>query len=174
MIQRGIALGVKRQCELLGISRASVYYQPRPVSQEDLVLMRRLDELHLEHPFLGARRLAAWLQREGRSVGRRHVTFLMRLMGLETLYRKPRTSVPALGHRVYPYLLSGLPITHANQVWATDICYLPMAQGFLYLVAILDWYSRKVLAWKLSNTLTTDFCVAALEMIWTPPLNTAS
>ncbi|MGB9430072.1 MAG: DDE-type integrase/transposase/recombinase [Gammaproteobacteria bacterium] len=136
--------------------------------------MRRLDELHLEHPFLGARRLAAWLQREGRSVGRRHVTFLMRLMGLETLYRKPRTSVPALGHRVYPYLLSGLPITHANQVWATDICYLPMAQGFLYLVAILDWYSRKVLAWKLSNTLTTDFCVAALEMIWTPPLNTAS
>lgn len=163
MTQRGVALGVKRQCGLLGISRATVYYQPRPVSAVDLALMRRLDELHLEHPFLGARRLAKWLQREGHPVGRRHVSSLMRRMGLEALYRKPRTSNPGAGHAIYPYLLSGLAITRANQVWATDICYLPMAQGFLYLVAILDWYSRKVLAWKLSNTLTTGFCVAALQ-----------
>ena len=163
MIQRGVALGVKRQCELRGISRACVYDQPRPVSEHDRARMRRIDEWHREHPFLGARRLAKWLTREGYRVGRRQVGYLMRLMGLEALSRKPRTSRPGDGHRIYPYLWSGLALTRAHQVGAADICDLPLAPGFLYWVARLDWYSRKVLAWKLSNTLTPDFCVAALQ-----------
>src|SRR3954470_23067697 len=125
--------------------------------------MRRLDELHLEHPFLGARKLAKLLKDEGFAVGRRHVTTLMRRMGIEAIYRKPRTSLPGKGHRIYPYLLTGVTIERANQVWATDITYLPMAKGFVYLVAILDLYSRKVLAWRISNTLASDFCVEALQ-----------
>jgi putative transposase len=163
MIERGSGLAVKRQAQLLGLSRSSVYYLPRPVSDRDLVLMRRLDELHLELPFYGSRKLADQLRREGHAVGRRHVATLMHRMGIEALYRRPRTSIPARGAAIYPYLLSGLAIERPNQVWASDITYLPMAHGFMYLAAILDVASRKVLAFRLSNTLTADFCVAALE-----------
>ena len=154
---------ITTQCQLLGLSRSSVYYQPREVSEADLRLMRRLDELHLEHPFLGARKLARLLKDDGFPIGRRHVGTLMHRMGIEPIYRKPRTSLPAKGHRIYPYLLTGVAIERANQVWATDITYLPMAKGFVYLAAILDLYSRKVLAWRTSNTLTSDFCVEALQ-----------
>jgi putative transposase len=163
MIERGGEVPVTRQAELLGLSRSSVYYTPRPVSERDLVLMRRLDELHLEWPFYGSRKLAVELQREGHAVGRRHVATLMRRMGIEALYRRPRTSLPARGAASYPYRLAGLAIERANQVWASDITYLPMAHGFMYLVAILDVASRKVLAFRLSNTLTAEFCVEALE-----------
>jgi putative transposase len=163
MIDREAALSIVRQCELLELSRSSVYYQPRPVSAADLAIMRRLDELHLAHPFLGARKLATMLKREGLAVGRRHVTTLLRRMGLEAIYRKRRTSLPGQGRTLYPYLLSGVAIERPNQVWAADITYLPMARGFLYLVAILDLASRRVLAWRLSNTLATDFCVEALQ-----------
>ncbi len=163
MIERGATLPVKRQAELLELSRASVYYTPRPLSERDLGLMRRLDELHLELPFYGSRKLTRELQKEGHTVGRRHVTTLMRRMGLETIYRKPRTSIPAKEAAIRPYLLGTLTIDRPNQVWASDITYLPMAHGFLYLVAILDVYSRKVLAFRLSNTMTADFCVEALQ-----------
>ncbi len=163
MIDRGSNVPVKRQAELLELSRSSVYYQPRPLSERDLGLMRRIDELHLEAPFYGSRKLAEQLRREGHDVGRRHIRTLMQRMGIEAIYRKPRTSIPARGAQVYPYLLNGLVIERPNQVWASDISYLPMAHGFLYLVAILDVASRKVLAWRLSNTLTTDFCLEALE-----------
>ena len=152
-----------RQCELLDLSRSSLYYQPKPVSAADLSLMRRIDELHLAHPFLGARRLARMLQREGFEVGRCHVGTLMRLMGIEAIYRKQRTSLPAKGHKIHPYLLAAVTIERPNQAWAADITYLPMAQGFAYLVAILDLYSRKVLSFRVSNALTSEFCVAALE-----------
>jgi len=163
MIERGAEVPVTRQAELLDLSRSSVYYTPRPMPEQDLRLMRRLDELHLELPFYGSRKLADALQREGHAVGRRHVATLMRRMGIEAQYRRPRTSIPARGATIYPYLLSGFPIERPNQVWASDITYLPMAHGFLYLVAILDVASRKVLAFRLSNTLTADFCVAALQ-----------
>jgi len=164
MIDRGSAkVSVKRQAQLLDLSRSSVYYAPRPISDLDLKLMRRIDELHLEAPFYGARKLAAQLRREGHEVGRRHVGTLMRRMGIEALYRKPRTSIPARGATIYPYLLDGLAIERPNQVWAADLTYLPMAHGFMYLMAILDVASRKVLSWRLSNTMTTDFCVEALE-----------
>ena len=152
-----------RQCELLGLCRSSLYYQPQPVSQADLRLMRRIDELHLAHPFLGARRLARMLERSGIEVGRRHVGSLMRLMGIEAIYRKKRTSLPGKGHQIYPYLLGTLAIERPNQVWAADITYLPMARGFAYLVAILDLYSRKVLSFRVSNAMTTEFCVEALQ-----------
>lgn len=163
MIDRGAEATVRRQAELLSLSRSSVYYTPRPLSERDLVLMRRIDELHLKWPFYGARKLARELRKEGHEVGRRHVTTLMRRMGIEALYRRPRTSIPARGAAIYPYLLSGLAIERPNQVWSSDITYLPMAHGFLYLVAILDVASRKVLAFRLSNTLTTDFCLEALD-----------
>lgn len=163
MIKRGGELPMKRQCELLDLNRTGVYYTPRPVSQEELKVMRRIDELHLRWPFYGARRLARKLAKEGFDVGRVHVATLMRRMGIEARYRKPRTSVPSREGSIYPYLLGGLAIERPDQVWATDITYLPMAHGFLYLAAILDIASRKVLAWRLSNTLTADFCVAALE-----------
>jgi len=163
MIDRDGELSVKRQAELLELSRSNVYYRPRPVSERDLKLMRRIDELHLEAPFYGARKIAAQLQRDGHEVGRKHVATLMRRMGIEALYRKPRTSIPARGSTIYPYLLDNLVIDRPNQVWSTDLTYLPMAHGFLYLMAILDVASRKVLAWRLSNTLTTHFCVEALE-----------
>jgi putative transposase len=162
MIDRDSTLSILRQCELLGLSRSSLYYRPQPISEADRRLMRRLDEVHLTHPFLGARRLARLLQREGVDVGRRHVGTLMGLMGLEAIYRKKRTSRPAPGHRIYPYLLRDVVIERPNQVWATDVTYLPLAQGFAYLVAILDLYSRKVLAFRVSNTLATDFCIEAL------------
>ena len=163
MIDSRAQLTVTRQCELLGLNRTGVYYTPRPVSESDLKLMRRIDELHLEIPFYGARRLAEQLCREGMEVGRVHVAALMRRMGIEALYRRPRTSIPARDAFIYPYLLEGVSIEKANHVWATDITYLPMAHGFLYLAAIVDVGSRKVLSFRLSNTLTTDFCVAALE-----------
>ena len=151
-----------RQCELLDVCRSSLYYQPTPVAEADLALMRRIDELHLAHPFLGARRLARMLQREGIKVGRRHVGSLMHLMGIEAIYRKQRTSMAAKGHKIYPYLLANVAIERPNQAWASDITYLPMAKGFAYLVAILDLYSRKVLSFRVSNSMSTDFCVEAL------------
>lgn len=163
MIDRGGELSVKRQAELLDLSRANVYYRPRPVSERDLKLMRRIDELHLEAPFYGARKIAAQLNREGHEIGRKRVRTLMRRMGIEALYRKPRTSIPAREATIYPYLLENLVIDRPNQVWSADLTYLPMAHGFMYLMAILDVASRKVLAWRLSNTLTADFCVEALE-----------
>jgi len=163
MIDRGAEVTVKRQAEILELSRSSVYYMPRPLSERDLKLMRRIDELHLKWPFYGARKLARELRKEGHEVGRRHVTTLMRRMGIEALYRRPRTSIPARSAAIFPYLLSGLAIERPNHVWSSDITYLPMAHGFMYLVAIMDVASRKVLAFRLSNTLTADFCVEALE-----------
>jgi len=163
MIDRGAAVTVKRQAELLELSRSNLYYQPRPVSQQDLLLMRRIDELHLEAPYYGARKLAVQLRREGQAIGRKHVRTLMRRMGIEALYRKPRTSIPAREAAIYPYLLENRAIERPNEAWASDITYVPMAHGFLYLMAIIDVASRKVLAWRLSNTLTAEFCVEALE-----------
>lgn len=164
MIDRqGETLPITRQCELLELNRSGVYYEPRPVSTQDLLLMRRIDELHLEFPYYGARKISKQLAREGQEAGRLHVGTLMRRMGIEAHYRKPRTTIPAREDSARPYLLSGLKIDRPNQVWSTDITYLPMAHGFLYLTAILDIFSRMVLAFRLSNTLTTDFCVEALE-----------
>ena len=163
MIDRGAAVTVKRQAELLELSRSNLYYQPRPVSERDLLLMRRIDELHLEAPYYGARKLAVQLRREGHAIGRKHVRTLMRRMGIEALYRKPRTSIPAREAAIYPYLLENRAIERPNEAWASDITYVPMAHGFLYLMAIIDVASRKVLAWRLSNTLTAEFCVEALE-----------
>jgi putative transposase len=157
------SLSVVRQCTLLGVSRSSVYYQPVPASQENLELMQLIDQQYLDRPFYGSRRMTAWLRNQGYGVNRKRVRRLMGSMGLWAIYRRPRTSQPALGHQVYPYLLRGVEITQPNQVWTADITYIPMARGFLYLVAIMDWYSRYVLAWRLSNTLETDFCVEALE-----------
>jgi putative transposase len=163
MIDRGSTLPVRRQAELLELSRSSVYYTPRALSDRDLGLMRRIDELHLQLPFYGSRKLTRELQKEGHEVGRRHVVTLMRRMGIEVIYRRPRTSIPAREAVIRPYLLGNLAINRPNQVWASDITYLPMAHGFLYLVAILDVASRKVLAFRLSNTLSAEFCVEALE-----------
>ena len=146
MIDRNHDLPVKRQAELVGISRGSVYYLPKPVSAADLALMRVIDELHLEHPFAGARMLRDMLRARGLEVGRKHVATLMRRMGIEALYRKPNTSKPHPQYLINPYLLRGLAIERANQVWAMDITYIPMARGFVYLAAIIDWHSRKVLA----------------------------
>jgi len=154
---------ITRQCELLGLSRSSVYYQPKPMSAADLSLMRRIDELHLAHPFLGSRRIAQMLKRQAVNVGRQHIATLMRRMGIEAIYRKKRTSIPAKDHKIYPYLLREVTIDRPNQVWASDITYLPMAQGFAYLVAIVDLYSRKVLAWRVSNVMSSEFCVEALN-----------
>lgn len=161
--RRQPSLSVVRQCKLLGMSRSGLYYQPAGMSQEDLALMKMIDRQYLATPFYGARRLAAWLKNQGYRVNRKRVRRLMRIMGLKAIYRRPRTSTPAPGHRIYPYLLSGIEITRPNQVWAADITYIPMARGFLYLVAIIDWYSRYVLSWQLSNTLDAGFCVEALE-----------
>jgi putative transposase len=163
MIDQESQLSITRQAELVGISHASVYYRPRPVSANDLALMKRIDQLHLDYPFAGARMLRDLLKQDGFKVGRTHVGTLMRKMGVVALYRRRNTSVPHPEHRVFPYLLKGLEIDRPNRVWATDITYLPMAKGFLYLTAILDWHSRKVLAWKLSNSLDTEFCIAALD-----------
>jgi putative transposase len=163
MIDRSHDLPVARQAQELGISRGSVYYLPRPVSAADLAIMRRIDELHLDYPFAGSRMLRDLLRQEGIEIGRQHVATLMKKMAIEAVYCRPSTSKPAPGHKVYPYLLRKLPIVRPNQVWATDISYVPMARGFVYLVAIVDWFSRKVLAWRLSITMEADFCVEALE-----------
>ena len=166
MIDNKEALPVTRQAQLLQVSRSSVYYEPRPVRADDLALMRRIDELHLSYPFAGSRMLRDLFRLEGIQVGRRHVATLMRRMAIHALYREPKTSKPNKAHRIYPYLLRDLTIDRPNQVWATDITYLPMAKGFLYLCAVLDWHTRRVLSWRLSNTLTTDFCIdAVLEAI---------
>jgi putative transposase len=156
-------LSVRRQCELLNVARSGVYRPKAEPSADDLALMRRIDELHLELPFYGSRRMTFELNREGRGVNRKRVRRLMRLMGIEALVPRPGTSKAALGHKIYPYLLRGLAITEPNHVWACDITYIPMEHGFLYLVAIIDWASRAVLAWRLSNTMDTRFCVEALE-----------
>ena len=163
MIDREHELPIKRQAELLKISRGTVYYHPEPVSAEDLALMRRIDELHLEHPFAGSRMLRDLLRLQGIDVGRRHVGTLMRRMGIEALYRKPNTSKRNPAHPVFPYLLRGLEIARANAVWALDITYIPMARGWVYLVAVLDWHSRRVLAHRVSITMEADFCVEALR-----------
>ncbi len=163
MIDTEHELPISRQAKILQISRSSVYYQPRPILEADLWLMRRIDELHLNYPFAGSRMLRDLLRQQGLEVGRRHVKTLMRRMGIETIYRKPNTSKPAPGHRIYPYLLRNLAITRANQTWAMDISYIPMARGFVYLAAVIDWFSRRVLAWSLSITMDTSFCLEALE-----------
>jgi len=163
MIDRAHALPIARQAELVGISRGTVYYHPEPISDADLALMRRIDELHLELPFAGSRMLRDLLRREGFAVGRRHVSTLMRRMGIEALYRKPNTSKKHPAHPVFPYLLRGLAIERANQVWAMDITYIPMARGFVFLTAVLDWHSRRVLAHRVSITMDADFCVEALQ-----------
>jgi putative transposase len=163
MIDREHDLPITKQAKALGISRGSVYYLPRPVPAADLAIMRRMDELHLELPFAGSRMLRDLLNREGVEIGRRHVATLMRRMGIEALYRKPSTSKRTPGHKVYPYLLRGLPIDRPDQVWAMDITYVPMARGFVYLAAVVDWCSRRVLSWRLSITMEAAFCVEALE-----------
>jgi len=163
MIDRKHKLPLTHQAKALGISRGSIYYKPRPVSDADLKLMRRIDELHLLYPFAGSRMLRDLLLGEGHKTGRLHVRTLMKRMGLEAIYRRPNTSKPQPGHKIYPYLLRKLAVTRPNQVWATDITYIPMKRGFIYLVAIVDWFSRRVLAWRLSITLEVDFCIAALE-----------
>ena len=163
MIDPEHELPISKQTAALEISRSSVYYAPRPISDANLVLMRRIDELHMNYPFAGSRMLRDMLSRQGLEVGRRHVRTLMRRMGIETLYRKPNTSKPAPGHRIYPYLLRGLAITRPNQVWAMDITYIPMARGFVYLAALVDWFSRRVLSWRLSIAMDTSFCIEALE-----------
>ena len=161
--RRHPALSTVRQCTLLGISRSSLYYRRKGTSPEDLAVMKLIDQQYLATPFYGSRRMTVWLNRQGNQASRKRVQRLMRIMGLTAIYRRPRTSQPAPGHKVYPYLLRGMEITRPNQVWAADITYIPMARGFLYLVAIMDWYSRHVMAWNLSNTLEADFCVEALE-----------
>jgi len=163
MIDRSHDLSIAGQAKALGISRGSVYYLPRAVSATDLVLMRRIDELHLDHPFAGSRMLQRLLNAEGHSVGRLHVTTLMKRMCIEAIYRRPNTSKAEPGHKIYPYLLRNLPVTRPNQVWAMDITYIPMAKGFVYLIAIVDWFSRRVLSWRLSITMDTAFCVEAVE-----------
>ena len=163
MIERSHMLPVTRQAQALGISRGSVYYLPRLVSAADLAIMRRIDELHMAYPFAGSRMLRDLLGREGVKVGRLHVATLMKKMAITAIYRRPNTSKPAPGHKVYPYLLRKLAVTRPNQVWATDITYVPMAHGFVYLVAIVDWFSRRVLAWRVSISLDADFCIEALE-----------
>jgi putative transposase len=156
-------LSLVRQCSLLRVSRSSLYYQPAPASAEDLKLMALLDRQYLKTPFYGSRKMTAWLRAQGYRVNRKRVRRLMQTMGLQAIYRRPNTSKPTPGHQVYPYLLKGLEINRANQVWTADITYLPMARGFLYLVAIMDWHSRYVLAWRLSNTMEVNFCLEALE-----------
>lgn len=163
MIDRTHDLPVARQCQTLSLARSTAYYQPQETSETDLALMRRIDELHLEYPFAGSRMLRDLLRLEGRSVGRRHVGTLMDKMGIKALYKKPNTSKRHAAHPVYPYLLRHLKIERSNQVWAADITYLPMKRGFVYLFAVMDWVSRKVLSWRISTTLTTDFCVEAVE-----------
>ena len=163
MIDRGHALSVTRQAGIVGIARSTVYYRPAPVSAEDLSLMKQIDRLHMEFPFAGSRMLRRLLALQGSKVGRRHVKTLMQRMGVEALYRRPRTTKPGPGHKIYPYLLRGLEITRPNQVWAMDITYVPMAKGFVYLAVVLDWFSRRVLSWRLSITMEAAFCVETLE-----------
>jgi putative transposase len=163
MIDRSHDLSIVRQTRVLNISRGSVYYKPRPVSAADLAIMRRVDELHLDYPFAGSRMLRDILVREGVAIGRRRVATMMKRMGIAAIYRRPNTSKPTPEHKIYPYLLRGLRVERPNQVWAMDITYIPMARGFVYLAAVVDWFSRRVLSHRVSITMETDFCVEALE-----------
>jgi putative transposase len=163
MIDREHDLPLAKQAKTLNISRRSLYYVPELVRPADLALMRQMDKLHLEFPFAGSRMLRDLLAADGSKVGRRHVTTLMRKMGIEAVYRRPNTSKPAPGHKIFPYLLRGLTIGRPNQVWTTDITYIPMARGFVYLCAVMDWFARRILAWRLSNTMEAEFCVEVLE-----------
>jgi putative transposase len=156
-------VSLRHQCELLDLCRSTYYYEPCPETEENLALMRRLDELHLAHPVYGSRKLTVLLCQEGPAINRKRVVRLLRLMGIEAIYAKPRTSLPNPGHQIYPYLLDDLTITGPDQVWCADITYVPMARGFMYLVAIMDWWSRFVLSWRLSNTMESAFCVDAWE-----------
>jgi putative transposase len=156
-------LSVRRQCELLGLNRSSVYYEPAAETAENLALMRRMDEQYTKCPFYGSRRMTAWLEQQGEEVNRKRVQRLMRVMGLEAIYPKPKLSVAGRGHRIYPYLLRNVRIERVDQVWSTDITYIPMRTGFMYLAAVIDWYSRYVIAWRLSNTLDGWFCLDMLE-----------
>ena len=159
MIDRAHDLPITQQAQVLRVSRGSVYYLPRPVSATDLEVMRRLDRLHLEFPFAGSRMLQGLLVAEGCKIGRRHVTTLMRRMGIEALYHRPRTTKPEPSHKIYPYLLRRMEVTRPTQVWAMDITYIPMARGFVYLAVVLDWFSRRVLSWRLSITMEAAFCI---------------
>jgi putative transposase len=163
MIDRKHELSLTRQSQILELSRSTLYYKAVQVNARDLELMKLIDEIHLKYPFYGSRSIRDELRDQGYKIGRGHISTLMKKMGIEALYRKPRLSKPHPGHKVYPYLLKGMAITRANQVWAADITYLPMAKGFCYLVVIMDWASRKVLTWRLSNTLDVTFCTEALE-----------
>jgi putative transposase len=163
MIARDHDLALSRQAVLLDLSRSSLYYEARPVSAADLAVMRRIDELHLKHPFAGSRMLRDMLRLEGIAIGREHVATLMRRMGIRSIYRRPNTSQPAPGHKIYPYLLRDLQVTRADQVWAMDITYIPMSSGFVYLTVVLDWFSRRVLAWRVSIAMEVDFCLEAVE-----------
>ena len=156
-------LSLRRQCQLLGLARSSFYYEPQPESEADLLLMRLLDEQYTRTPFYGIRRMTAWLQQQGQKVNHKRVRRLLRLMGLEAIYPKPKLSQAGMGHRIYPYLLRGVKIERVNQVWSSDITYIRLIGGFAYLVAVIDWFSRYVLAWEISVTLDSHFCVSALE-----------
>ena len=163
MVDRKEPLPVTRQCELLELPRSTYYHVPKPVSEEELELMALIDRCHLKYPFYGSRRIRDWLEDQGHRVNRKRIQRLMRTMGLAALYPKRNLSRANQAHKVYPYLLRNLAIDHPNQVWATDVTYIPMARGFVYLVAIMDWYSRRVLSWRVSNTLDVNFCIEALE-----------
>jgi putative transposase len=164
-------ISVRRQCQLLGVHRSSLYYQPAGESQENLLLMRWIDEQYTRRPFYGSRRMTVWLRSQGQRVNRKRVARLMELMGIEAIYPKPKLSQPGEGHHIYPYLLEGVPVEHPNQVWSADITYIRMAQGFAYLVAVMDWFSRFVLSWALSVTQELAFCVEALQraLRWSQP-----
>jgi putative transposase len=163
MIDRSHELPLTRQAKVLRLSRSGLYYQPEPVSPADLAIMRRLDELHLNYPFAGSRMMRDLLRGEGVVIGRQHVITLMKRMRIKAIYRRPNTSKPAPGNKIYPYLLRGLTVDRPNQVWAMDISYIPMRRGFVYLAAVIDWHTRRVLAWRLSITMEVDFCLEAVE-----------
>jgi putative transposase len=164
LVERGHEdLSVRRQCELLGVNRAGLYYQPVGESEENLLLLRLLDEQYTRAPFYGSRRMTAWFRTQGYQVNRKRISRLMQVLGIEAVYPKPKLSQPGEGHKIYPYLLRGVTVERVNQVWSTDITYIRMAQGFLYLVAVMDWYSRYVLSWSLSLTMEVEFCVEALK-----------
>ena len=163
MIDPEHELPIQRQAKTLGIARSSVYYKPVPLSESDLAIMRQIDELHLQHPFAGSRMLMKLLRADGVTIGRKHVRTLMKRMGIEAIYRRPRTTKPQPGDKIYPYLLRGKVIDRVNQVWALDVTYIPMKRGFVYFVAVMDWATRCILSWRLSTTMTADFCVEALE-----------
>jgi putative transposase len=156
-------ISVRRQCELLGVNRSSLYYQPAGESEENLKLMRLLDEEYMRHPFYGSRRMKLWLGEQGHEVNRKRVRRLMEVMGIEAVYPQPKVSQPGEGHKIHPYLLKGVEVTRVNQVWSTDITYIRLTGGFVYLVAVMDWYSRYVLSWSVSVTMEVDFCVEALK-----------